>query len=285
MIYYMNQEGRFGHQLSQLATLIAYQFAYNQEIGYKNFNINYNQYYSENRLEKILQYKKQNSIIINLIYQLLKLFGIKNISIGKYYFRLLKNENQLIFRRDIESIISTNKNLVTDCYFNDIKILLQYKSALQEICSIQFNENNPLHQQLKTLKSNYATIITIHIRKTDFKTFNNGIYFFEDEVYAKALNLLLNMLNKHCYIFICSDEAVDTTLFNTTIDYQKRNYLDDFYILQNSDYIISTRSIFSTMANFLGNNKLYQINTKSLNFTLDDFKLSEQILIETGDFS
>jgi hypothetical protein len=85
-------------------------------------------------------------------------------------------------------------------------------------------------------------------------------------------------------IYICSDEKINIHVFNDYhFYYNQRSFINDFCILKNADFIISTRSIYSFCASIFGDNFIYVLNDINYKFTKDDIKKYNKIMLEEYD--
>lgn len=99
-------------------------------------------------------------------------------------------------------------------------------------------------------------IIGVHVRKGDYKFFNNGKYFYEDNLYKekmKQVNSENEFFKKSVLFLICSNEDFDIqNLENLNINFAKRHFIIDLMLLSACNYIIGPPSTFSMWASFYG---------------------------------
>jgi hypothetical protein len=103
--------------------------------------------------------------------------------------------------------------------------------------------------------------VGIHFRGTDFKLWDEkAILSFE--YYKNSIDFVINEI-KNDFIFMLFTDDSDLISYNQTIDYLNKNNIDykfgninnfneDFYMLSQCDYIISTPSTFCITAAFCG---------------------------------
>lgn len=274
MVIYLNNEGRFGHHISLLVTLLIYSIQYKRPIYYDSFENKYAHYFKKS--EHNVKISIWLVFFSRLIYKLLKLLRINKFSIYNFYFLLYTDKNnEILFNDDIKNIFTHKKPyIITDYMLNDVISVNNYAHLIRKSIKIKSLYEKEIISSLNEIKNKNSTIIAIHIRKTDFKNFANGKYYFSEAEYKKVLDRFISVLNlniNETAIIICSDENIDTSIFKPyNIYYHRRSTIDDFCILKNADYIISTRSIFSSCASLLGQNKIYQIINLQKDFTKDD---------------
>ncbi len=289
MVILFNTEGRFGHQLSQFATLVAYANKYDRPFYHWRFESRFGSYFGR-KIDIILVPISFKIIIIFLCYKLLKFFSIKNYTFLSIEFYLTnKKNNELVFDDTLERLFTSKaKYVVTDYIFNDVPNLLKYRENIVSYLLPTVDLENKVDSFISSLNQQYKLLVGLHIRRDDFKDFANGIFYFSDDNYIKVLNHFLSIIDfeaKDVVFVICSDEKIDIEKYNLfNISYQQRSFEFDFFILAKCDYIIATRSIFSTLANYFSTNKIYQIIDLEKQFTMIDFKDSKALLSQNYNF-
>jgi hypothetical protein len=212
----------------------------------------------------------------------------KNKLLKSYPYLDSTYSDKLIGRNMLKSIFEDKSNVVTNYLLSDIESCLKYRNTVIDAINWDCRIQNKIKAAFAQHRQSNLAIIGLHIRHTDFKQFEGGKYFFEIADYFKILKKCILMLDGKCVIYICSDSNLDVELFDKSIGnvyYSKRNYVEDFLILKHSDYIVSTRSVFSMMANFFGNNKIFQFLESNLNHEDIEFLDCESLLYQYYDFS
>jgi hypothetical protein len=131
--------------------------------------------------------------------------------------------------------------------------------------------------------SSTELIIGIHIRRGDYKIFENGAYYYSTQTYAaiiKQLSILFKDKNPH--FLICSNERIDLPDEDMTgikITSAPNHELLDMYSLARCHYIVGPPSTYSMWASFYGNKPLYMIKDPSKTISLVDFN---EVLPETS---
>ncbi len=285
MVILFNSDGRFGHQLSQFATLIAYANKYDRSFYYWRFKSRFGSSFARNSDSKLAQVSL-SIILIFLCYKLLKFFSVKKYTFLNIEFQITNDKNnELVFDDTLEGVFASKaKYVVTDYVFNDVPNLLKYREHIVSCLLPNTDLQNKTDNFINVLNQQYKLLVGLHIRRDDFKDFANGIFYFNDETYIKAITHFLRIINfdaKDIVFVICSDEIIDIhNYIEFNISYQQRSFEDDFFILAKCNYIIATRSIFSTLANYISTNKIYQIVDADKEFTMEDFKCCEALLSE-----
>jgi hypothetical protein len=290
MILYFHSKGRFAHQTALFATLLANSLKYNRLFFYRNFK--YSHFFELGGVADYLTNDNRIKVFFYfLIYKVLKYFGISYAKIFNTEFYIMQDKSkELLFRTQIEQIFrSSSKYVITDYMFNDVSILLEYRQQIQTILKLNKSAEQNILTQIQKLKKTYNNVIALHVRRTDFVEFNDGKYFFSCRQYKKVLDTFFKVsafdVSKTA-IILCSDELMNPNDFGDYIVLcEKRNALDDFLWLKNSDYIIGVPSEFNILSNYLGSNKIYQFKDPEAGYTMDDFLFADALLSGYYDFS
>lgn len=128
---------------------------------------------------------------------------------------------------------------------------------------------------IKPLRQKYDILIGLHIRRGDYKTFLNGKFYYENEIYRKKIEEIKNCLNGLAVgIIICSNDEINAKDISEKDAYNgPGHFIDDMYTLANCDYIIGPPSTFTMWASFYGQKPLYKIENPNLEVKLQDFKI------------
>lgn len=117
-------------------------------------------------------------------------------------------------------------------------------------------------------------LIGVHIRRSDYKYWKNGEYYFEIDVYKKCMRRAEELFpSKRVAFLVCSDEYLDSGKFSMFQSYMGSGHLiEDLYALAACDYLVGTLSTYSSWASFYGNIPLYVINDAECPKSLSDFR-------------
>ena len=136
----------------------------------------------------------------------------------------------------------------------------------------QYYEDTPLYRQFAAVDG-FAKV-AIHIRRGDYKTWEGGKYYYEDEDYRRFMEqmrtLVLNELGKECVFYIFTNDKVGIGGEGITLS-DSPWYVDQF-VMSRCDYIIGPPSTFSLWASYTGRTPFYHVKDKDYAFTLKDFE-------------
>lgn len=121
--------------------------------------------------------------------------------------------------------------------------------------------------------------IAVHIRRGDYKTWENGKYYFDDSVYIAIIKQALAFVGKDCRILVFSnDPQLDRELYKRTFNDLFVSRLDersDHYLMSRCQYIIGPPSSFSMWASYIGNTKFCHIRNAGDLITESSFSVCE----------
>ncbi|MEI7504285.1 MAG: alpha-1,2-fucosyltransferase [Paludibacter sp.] len=135
-------------------------------------------------------------------------------------------------------------------------------------------KDNDLYKYILGLDRSKYHIIGIHIRRGDYKFWENGKYNFTDDTYQLYMDNFSIELKKR------SDKEINFILFsnenitiNTAGDKVVSNnewYIDQL-IMSKCDYLIGPPSTFTLWASFIGKVKYYHITDNKGQIDIDKF--------------
>ncbi|PZU82688.1 MAG: hypothetical protein DI529_13885 [Chryseobacterium sp.] len=113
-------------------------------------------------------------------------------------------------------------------------------------------------------KNDREKIITVHVRRGDYKEFLDGQYYFEDDLYIKKIKEFINVIPEGKYkILICTnDENFDLERYKNefgNIIQSKEGPVEDQYLMSRTDYILGAPSTFSQWASVMGEVPYYHL--------------------------
>lgn len=132
-------------------------------------------------------------------------------------------------------------------YRNEIIEYFRPKKAIQK----------KVENIISPLRKKYSTLVGVHIRQGDYKTFGNGKYFITQERVEKILEEYLQFSgnnNSKTIFVICSDEPIDKKIFTgLNVALPQGNGVEDLFTLAQTDIIIGSNSTYGAFASYFGN--------------------------------
>lgn len=158
-------------------------------------------------------------------------------------------------------------NKVVEQYRNEIIELFTPKKFFIKNLNVFFDAN---------FKDKTETIIGIHIRGGDYKTFENGKYFYSVAQYSEVIKRVAKLFSRTKINFlICSNETIEIKDFDPALKITKGpgHELLDMYSLSRCNYIIGPPSTYTMWASYYGNVPLYMLHEIDKDFLLNEFKI------------
>ncbi|RBL93322.1 alpha-1,2-fucosyltransferase [Chitinophaga flava] len=215
-------------------------------------------------------------------YPALQSYGVNYSKVLMKFFIRTKLYKEFSFVDDTQisaykNAILTRKRLFCEgWYFSSKETVEKNRSLYQQLFTPNIDQQDFHNKYLK--KENNETIIGVHIRRGDYKEFQGGEYYFEDDVYIDKIKQLLNNLNTpHKVIIFTNDDALNkanyTQHFNVL--FSENPVHVDHFLMSRCDYLIGPVSSFSLWASYIGETPLFHIRTANDVVTLDKFKICD----------
>ncbi|MFD3001491.1 hypothetical protein ACFS7Z_14065 [Pontibacter toksunensis] len=144
-------------------------------------------------------------------------------------------------------------------------------------------------QQLEEQRTKHQVVVGVHIRRSDYRWFKRGAYYFQDSTYYNymaALETELQAAGKSVSFLLSSDEKLNQSHFKGLNTFQISNSVDveDLYALSLTDYIIGVPSTFSMWASFYGKVPLRILQFEDEKISLNQFSvIVAQDVFENGE--
>lgn len=274
MIIIGSKEGQFANRVLHFAHILSFCKANNITL-YHPFFREYSPYFPNLHAESLVCFPSGNifsrwcwKLLIFFVRVLLK-FKIYNLGFFEIIYYDRYDQEAPVFNLSEEKIKKKAKKKILVFYgwlFRDRENFDRLEPYIKKMFSVKEIYNAQASRLLDEVKKDCSTVVGVHIRRGDYKRFENGRWYFEDEVYLEkmqVINAQLQQTNGKTAFLLCSNEQLELQKF---CDLQVYNFQDDFIIdfllLAKSDYIIGPPSTFSALASFYGNKPLQFIPDK-----------------------
>jgi len=289
MVILISKEGQLANRLWQGAHFVANAIEYNYRLLYLGFG-GYSEHFSENFSAKYKQQKYRiidrnkltlpEKLLLKYVHLWQKIEQRLKWSlplIQKIYFLdYTANRYHLHDPAFVEA--AKHKILLVDGWFYEDKASLQKHAAAVKK---SFTPNRAYLQQVEKLKTEqfaqYDAVVGVHVRRGDYKTYNNGQWYYSNETYVGFMEQVLQTTafsNKRTAFFICSNETLNYEEFSRFNLIMPTNHLiEDLYALAACNAIIGPPSTFSGWASFYGDVPLFHAFQKNDRITDESFKV------------
>jgi hypothetical protein len=288
-----DKNGQLGNQLFLFAHFISNSIENNYRIYFPAFNDlsiyfenasinNYGNYPIHNRFFKskvlnnfclrILKYTVAvlfRTVPVSKWYRLIRLYHLHDLNINHYSFY------------DIETEPDFSKNekllILQGWSFRSPKSVRKYRETVRQLFHLRKEWRERVNTFMEKSRNGCDIIIGVHVRRGDYKTFLNGIYFYDNAIYRKYMMQIKELFpGKKIRFIISSNENVKLEpIEGCLITNADGHFVVDMYTLAECDYIIGPPSTYSQWASYYGNKPLRILweDQKEI-LTVDEFKIS-----------
>jgi hypothetical protein len=168
--------------------------------------------------------------------------------------------------------------IVKGWQFRDHQNFWKHRDNIREFFRPVAGVRQPVGTLLNSLRRDGATIVGVHIRQGDYRTWANGQYLFEMEEYLGVMRRMMQLLpDKKIRFLICSNMAQNENALSG-FDYSMGpgTPIEDMYSLAGCDYIVAPPSTFSGWSSYYGQVPLFRIRMRKPEFTLSSFNIYGQ---------
>ena len=163
-------------------------------------------------------------------------------------------------------------------YYKSKKVSLRSKQKLQSIFTIK-NKYRKKARGLLNSSQGRSVLVGVHMRRGDYREFNDGVFYYDDETYLKNIFSLKNTYNgsKRLKFLLISNERINLENYRS-VDYLHFGMQDapvDMSLLQSCDYILAPPSTFSGWCSFLNDIPIFILRDRNILCSWSDFKLCD----------
>ena len=154
--------------------------------------------------------------------------------------------------------------IATKCHYGwhhrgETAYIAEAKPVLQQIFTPADDILARCEQAFAPYRGTDHLMVGVHIRRGDYKTWNDGKFYFENDVYCDYMKQVAALFpDKHVHFYISTNVKIDYADF-PCLDIVKipgAGVVDDLHALSQCDYIIGPVSTFSRWASFIGEKPL-----------------------------
>ena len=188
-----------------------------------------------------------------LIFDYMNIEDRNNIAL--YDKQILENKDKTIF--------------VSGWEFRVPELAYKYRNYFKEKYTPKLEKYSYIYKKFK----NYDIKVGVHIRRGDYRGWNNGKYYYEDEVYNDKIERFSNLFKDKKILFILFSNEEITLKPKRDYIISKCDWYEDHYLLSLCDYIIGAPSTFTIWASFIGNVPLMHILDRDDKVDLNSFNI------------
>ena len=130
---------------------------------------------------------------------------------------------------------------------------------------------------VQRLRQQADLVVGVHIRRGDYRTFREGVYFYPVARYAAWMQELAEQFpGRRVGFFVCSDEPREAKEFSgLTVVVGAGSAVADLDALSRCDYVLAPVGTFSMWASFYGNKPLFSIRERNARIERHEFRVSD----------
>ena len=111
----------------------------------------------------------------------------------------------------------------------------------------------PVHLPLALQRSDGLMLVAVHIRRTDYRDFKKGVYYYDDSVYARIMSELVVCMARPIRFVVFSDEQIEERHFaDLECQFMHGGAVEEQWQMGQCDLIVGPPSTFSAWAGFMG---------------------------------
>jgi hypothetical protein len=187
---------------------------------------------------------------------------------------VLSNNEQLVLTESpaFNSIIC----FVQGWLFRSNDLFKKYKKEIKSFFEpTEFYKNQIEGFFIRNFGNPQSIVIGIHVRLGDYKTFENGIYYYPiDKYMALVEELSVLFAEQNPSFLVCSNEKLKidkTVIKDLKITFAPGHELLDLYCLAKCNFIAGPPSTYSMWASFYGDVPLLTVRPNQTNIAKNDF--------------
>jgi hypothetical protein len=279
-------QGKQGMQLANRLFLFSHFIANSVEHKYVLINPTfdeYSQYFSATKNNDFGKHPIYTKLRINLPYILFefvlnlvsKIFSfsqwhefIQSPTIGEF------DLNNSDFLKNVKHKVI----IVNGWLFRDQENFGKHSDLIRSYFSPGNEVTDKINQLISVCRNKSDVIVGVHLRRGDYKLWQEGKYYFNNDIYIDKMEQLENYFKssgKKVLFLMCSDESIQEHKFEKKYNIKLGigSLIEDLYSLAKCDYLIGPPSTYSMWASFYGKVPLLHILDQSQVVKIEDFSI------------
>lgn len=196
----------------------------------------------------------------------------------RYEFIQADKENQINMSHEDFVQKATQKTVFANGWFyRDYKNLAKHGTIIREFFEPDADVTGRINRLQNTIREKQDAVVGVHIRRGDYRKWNDGKFFFKDSVYSDRMKEIENQVNqngKSVGFLLCSNEQINLDNYRDFNIYTAPGHMvDDLYSLSKCDYIIGPPSTYSMWASYHGQTFMKHIINKEQDMDLSTFTI------------
>jgi len=125
---------------------------------------------------------------------------------------------------------------------------------------------------IRAARADRDVLVGVHIRQGDYRTFQDGRFFFKTEQYTKLMSRVLTYFaSKKVRFLICSNvKQTDSEFAAFDVVFGTNHLVEDMYAFAQCDYLVGPPSTYTMWASFYGCKPLWKVNKLDSDIQFDE---------------
>ena len=266
MILLVSNEGQMCNQLIALASAYALGIEYCEEVICPLFDEKLRNYFMFESSDEMVKVKLYHSAFFSIVNVLVKK-GLPSIKYKEHKYDVRKQGDCQFF---------------LNWTIKDSIIFVKHQEEIRRFFAFKEEIYNYPKQIIYHEKD--EVLIGVHMRRGDYKDFNNGIWYYTDEEYIHWMENLSK--DRNVKFFLASNEEIATEKYikaGLNICQLEGNGAQDLCSLSMCDFIMGPPSTFSWWASMYGEKPRLILENAKTNYNWSDFKTLEQRVEQNMD--
>lgn len=262
MLILLAKSGQLGNQLTSLSAAITIGLEYGHDVYCPIVDPKLKEYFN-------FEFEEKQNIRVKCSYHkylefLLRCIGWVKRKINKHEKSEFKpNYPNFLPQFMMNWIMFRRENTLVSQYVQ-VKQYLGFKEEINKRCI------NTIQQ----IKLKDDLLVAVHFRRSDYKFWREGKWYYEDEEFLFWMRNLYNENNNIHFLIFTNDKIEKRTFDNEgfQVTIMKGSVIDDLCCMSLCDYVMGPPSTFSWWASYIGNSNLLWLKDRKSRYTFSDFE-------------
>lgn len=163
------------------------------------------------------------------------------------------------------------KCLLMDCWpYIDFELLRKHEIYVRNAIQPSQHHREKAEKIIRSQQCDETVLVGVHIRRTDYKEWQDGRYFYDLSVYERLMQEVAALLDGKVRFIICSDEQLEKDNFCVAcrgMVFSHEDFMTDYALLSLCDYTMGPPSSFRMTSSFLGNTPTFSVYSADQHLT------------------
>jgi hypothetical protein len=282
MIIINDKPGQLCNRLWAYSFFIAYAQKHNRKIYIPHFR-EYRSYFNDLSVipdvyfHNIEKWPHLDVLSFHFYVFLTKVLRVISMFVNLARLRIYIDSKNWTRERWPEAVMRQNKTILffgSWLHPKEVSALLEAKHHIVRLFEPKHLYRERVDQLFTDVRGHCDVLVGVHIRRTDYKNFHSGVYYYNDDIYKRYMTIILKLFrDRRVCFYIASDSPINSSQYHEydVVHLRNSEMIEDLYALSRCDYIMGPPSTFSMWASFVGDVPLRILRYKDEKITLGQF--------------